>query len=246
MARQEARDSAFVSGTGSALPAVQSRSQRTRDRLLDAAESLLKERGADAATVPAIAESAGVAVGSVYRRFPDKDAVLRGVYERFFARSLEGNRAALTAEHWQSMSLPDMVRALIGAMVRGYHLQAPLLAALLDYAEHHPDKAFRRHAEALRRSTFAAVERLLLARRAEIGHQRPEEAINFLLVSIGLVLKGIVLQGKRLGIVMSIEDVARELETLAFGYLGIRDRARSGSGSSRRTRKPVTLKATAT
>jgi len=42
--------------------------------------------GAEAATVPAIAERAGASVGAVYRRFPDKDALLRAVCERFLER----------------------------------------------------------------------------------------------------------------------------------------------------------------
>jgi AcrR family transcriptional regulator len=234
MARQARRRSTSVAGAVCAFPAVQSRSQQTRDRLLDAAESLLKKGGPDAATVPAIAEAAGVAVGSVYRRFPDKDAVLRGVYERFFSRSLEGNLAALAEEHWRSVPLREMIRTLIRAMVRGYELEAPLLAALLDYAEHHSDEAFRRHAEALRRSTFAAVERLLLARRTEIGHTHAEHGISFLLMTIGLVLKGVVLHRERLGIAMPIEDVARELETLAIGYLRINDVPRSPSKRQKR------------
>ena len=208
-----------------ALPARQSRSERTRDRLLDAAESLLKRGGPAAATVPAIAAAAGVAVGSVYRRFPDKDAVLRGVYERFLSRGLERNREALSGEHWQQLPVPDVVRVVVGAMVRGYQQEAPLLAALTDYAERHSDATFRRHADTLRRDTFAVVERLLLARREEIRHPQPEVAIEFLLTTIGFVLKGAVLHGKRNGIDVAVEDVARELELMALRYLGLDERA---------------------
>src|SRR6185436_14876416 len=73
----------------------QQRSRQTLTRLLDAAEALLDENGLDAATVPAIAERAGVSVGVVYRRFRNKDELLRAVYERFFQRALQSNRTAM-------------------------------------------------------------------------------------------------------------------------------------------------------
>ena len=44
----------------------------TTERLLEAAESLLRERGVDAATLRAIADRAGVSVGIVYRQFQTK------------------------------------------------------------------------------------------------------------------------------------------------------------------------------
>ena len=64
-----------------ATPPKQERSLQTLNRLLDAAENVLEEEGLDAATVPKIARRAGVSVGVVYRRFPNKDALIRGVYE---------------------------------------------------------------------------------------------------------------------------------------------------------------------
>ncbi|ALU73463.1 TetR family transcriptional regulator (plasmid) [Rhodococcus erythropolis R138] len=56
--------------------AQQARSRRTQQQILDAGTSLLEEGGAEALTVAAVAARAGVAVGSVYRRFGDKDRLL--------------------------------------------------------------------------------------------------------------------------------------------------------------------------
>jgi|GEM_PF-3023552 AcrR family transcriptional regulator len=47
-----------------------------RERILDAALSLLAEKGYRGATLPGIAELAGVSVGNVYRYFDLKDAIL--------------------------------------------------------------------------------------------------------------------------------------------------------------------------
>ena len=83
-----------------ANPVKQRRSQETLDRLLDAAEHRLGRVGAEGATLRAIADQAGVSVGIVYRRFPDKDTVLRATYMRFFERAVAANEAvpAITGE----------------------------------------------------------------------------------------------------------------------------------------------------
>jgi AcrR family transcriptional regulator len=201
------------------LPAVQARSQQTRNRLLDAAEALLREGGLESATVPAIAERAGVAVGSVYRRFSDKDAVLRSIYERFFARSIAANREAFADHGWHSLPLEQAARRLVDGMVRGYRFHAPLLAPLIRYAETHPDAEFRRRAEQLRAEVFAGIAPLLLSRRGEIAHPVPEEAVAFLLLMLGLALKGLVLRGDRLDTPIPWNDVSRELQRVAVNYL---------------------------
>ena len=57
--------------------------ERNRARILAAASELFAERGLDA-SMPELAERAGVGVGTVYRAFPDKDHVLSAVMaERF-------------------------------------------------------------------------------------------------------------------------------------------------------------------
>jgi AcrR family transcriptional regulator len=200
-------------------PALQTRSQETRDRLLDAAESLLREGGPEKATVPAIARRAKVAVGSVYRRFADKDTVLRSIYARFFERSLAANRDALNEERWAGVPLEPMLRKLVDGMVRGYRFHAPLLAALLRYADAHPDAVFRQQAEAMRADVFAGISRLLLSRRDAIEHPEPERAVDFLFVTMGLTLKGYLLHGDRLGTPISWSELSEELQRFALGYL---------------------------
>ncbi|MEU6379009.1 TetR/AcrR family transcriptional regulator [Streptomyces sp. NPDC046909] len=57
-------------------PAQQARSRLTQMRILEAGTALLEEGGTEALTVAAVASRAGVSVGSVYRRFGDKDRLL--------------------------------------------------------------------------------------------------------------------------------------------------------------------------
>ena len=50
------------------------------ERIRSAALRLFNERGYGSATVEAIAESAGVGVGTIYRRWPDKPALANDVF----------------------------------------------------------------------------------------------------------------------------------------------------------------------
>lgn len=65
---------------------TQSRSRETLDRILVAAEKVLEDVGPEHATSRLIAETAGVSVGSLYRFFPDKAAVIRELVNRYVAQ----------------------------------------------------------------------------------------------------------------------------------------------------------------
>jgi AcrR family transcriptional regulator len=95
---------------------TQARGQLRVAQILDAAEQLFGEEGYAAATTNAIAARAGVPIGSIYQFFPHKEAILRGVAERYreeaaalFDAALEGGSAELpTAE---------LIGRLLGVMV---------------------------------------------------------------------------------------------------------------------------------
>ena len=57
----------------------QARSRARLAGLLDAAETLLVREGAEALTTTRIAAEAGVSVGSLYRWFPDKAAIVDAI-----------------------------------------------------------------------------------------------------------------------------------------------------------------------
>ncbi len=201
----------------------QARSRETLARLLDAAEMLLTEDGLDAATVPAIAERADVSVGVVYRRFPDKDALLRAVYLRFFGRLAELNRQNLAIVATMRLPLPVMLRKLIEGMVKGYRLKRGILRALMRYANTHHDPEFRRAAQDLDRHTMSSIVVLLLTHKSEIRHPNPEEAIQFALLAVGAVLHATILESELTEPIVKPANLEAELVRMVFGYLGIND-----------------------
>src|SRR5690242_3570542 len=54
----------------------------TRERVLDAADALFRERGWDGTSIAAVAESAGVSQETVYARFRGKRALLGELVQR--------------------------------------------------------------------------------------------------------------------------------------------------------------------
>jgi AcrR family transcriptional regulator len=67
----------------------QTRSQQRVDLILEVASVLFSEVGYGAVTTNAIAERAGISIGSLYRYFPDKEAIMRALTKRYFDRMRE-------------------------------------------------------------------------------------------------------------------------------------------------------------
>jgi len=226
-------------GAHGPLPTVQERGRNAVERLLNAAEQTLESAGLDRATVPAIAARAGMSVGNVYKRFPDKDSLFRAVYERFFSDALASNEFALDPAKWEGIPTAEVLSTLVTGMIEGYRSRRPLIRALLLYAQTHADAEFRTHAEGLRLQTLGLFERLLRDRREDIGHPHPERAIRFVVMLIAHALENAVMSeggGISSGDFLShVPETAAELSRIVTGYLRVRgtERPRALSQSRR-------------
>jgi AcrR family transcriptional regulator len=89
--------------------------ERNRQRILDAARVVFAERGLSGSHDD-IAREAGVGVGTVYRRFPDKEQLIDALFEARIEEIADVARAA--AEH------PDPWEALVGFLMRAQELQS--------------------------------------------------------------------------------------------------------------------------
>jgi AcrR family transcriptional regulator len=208
------------------LPAVQARGRKAIERLLSAAEKILESGGLERATVPAIAARAGMSVGNVYKRFPDKDSLFRAVYERFFADALAANEFALDPGKWKDIPTTEVLSTLVTGMIEGYRSRRSLVRALLLYAQTHGNAEFRAHAEEMRLQTLGLFERLLRDRRTDIGHPHPERAIRFVVMLLAHALENAVMSedgGIAGGDFLShVPETSTELFRVANGYLRVR------------------------
>lgn len=97
----------------------QERSRQMVDTLIDATARVIAQRGLDGTTTPAIAEAAGVSVGSLYQYFDDKDALIAALLEKMIGdlTSILDGQAALAGQ----MNLRDTVKAALTLTVTFMH-----------------------------------------------------------------------------------------------------------------------------
>jgi AcrR family transcriptional regulator len=89
--------------------------ERNRQRILEAARVVFAERGLSGSHDD-IAREAGVGVGTVYRRFPEKEQLIDALFEAAIEEIADIARAA--AEH------PDPWEGLVDFLVRSQELQS--------------------------------------------------------------------------------------------------------------------------
>ena len=76
---------------------------RNRARILEAARTVFAERGLEA-TLDQVAARAGVGVGTVYRRFPDKEALVEALFEQGVDGIVElAVQAGSIADSWDAL-----------------------------------------------------------------------------------------------------------------------------------------------
>lgn len=96
-------------------PPLRRDAQRNRDRILAATRAAFDERGIEA-TVDEIARRAGVGMGTLYRHFPNKDALIDAVVDARFAE--------LTAAAERALDAPDAWEGFASFLETAVDLQA--------------------------------------------------------------------------------------------------------------------------
>jgi AcrR family transcriptional regulator len=106
---------------------LQARSRETVERMLAAAGELILEEGVDAATTTAIAARAGVGPSSLYRFFPDRDALLAMLLEAEVEKIERVVRAA--EDGLELRSTGEYVQRMLEVFL-DYHERRPLFVRL--------------------------------------------------------------------------------------------------------------------
>lgn len=138
----------------------QARSQRTMDEVYRSLDLLLKTKDFDRITILDLAAHANVAVGSIYARFKDKDAVLAGLYLRVAGQMSACLEPLSAPSRWKGKSDSEMVGAILKAIARFYRQQSHILrAAFLAHVRHIDESRFKVWQTAVGRFTVLLVER---------------------------------------------------------------------------------------
>ncbi|PZA11724.1 TetR/AcrR family transcriptional regulator [Rhodopseudomonas palustris] len=184
----------------------QARSAETVRAIVEAAARILEQGGLGAFTTNAVAERAGVSIGSLYQYFPGKEALIGALIVRETFQLIEDwEAAAVTA------SGRDALAGLIAAAV-AHQLRRPALARLIDLEEARLpfDHETRRVSDRLR-----SILRDVLS-RADIPAQRDLDTAT---QDVLAIIKGIVDAAGERGEQDHVDLTAR-VRRAVYGYLG--------------------------
>ncbi|MFJ6465563.1 TetR/AcrR family transcriptional regulator [Streptomyces sp. NPDC091387] len=198
----------------------QARSAATLARVLRAAEEVAASGGLEEMTMTGVAEQAGVAVGTIYRRFEDKDQLITALSERMLERREEYVAEQLRAAEPSLSGVMDAyARALLQSFTDNNSLFPELLRAR---GVKSPERGAR---------AILEIHRLLLEATApytgQIRRSNPEAALD---TAARAVLGACFHNSVRPDPVTGEAEVsryARDLSDLAIAYLLSPDQRRA-------------------
>ncbi|HWZ49205.1 MAG TPA: TetR/AcrR family transcriptional regulator [Herbaspirillum sp.] len=165
----------------------QTRSKAMVDTILDATARVLVERGYAKTNTNVVAELAGISVGSLYRYYPNKNALINALQERHVGKML-AIFLDVTAKMTPEGSLARDLQALIDALVAAHLLEPELNRILEDELTscHIPNSD-------VRQKFFAGTKVLLNRHRAELTIDDIDLAAFVLVRILKVLIKNVVL-----------------------------------------------------
>ncbi|GGZ64399.1 hypothetical protein GCM10010371_24950 [Streptomyces subrutilus] len=198
----------------------QARSAATLARVLRAAEEIASTDGLDEMTITGVAARAGVSVGTIYRRFEDKEQLITALSERMLERR----------EEYVAERLRAAEPSLSGVMDAYAHA---LLQSFADSSSLFPELLRARGTGSLDRGarTITEIHRLLLEAAApytgQIRRSDPETALDTAARAVlGACFHNSVRPDPATGEEARLR-YADELGAMAIAYLGTPDRPRT-------------------
>lgn len=136
--------------------------ESTRGPILDAALAAFTERTFGSTSMAVVAQRAGVAVGSIYRHFPSKEALGNAVYQRWKGLALERLRCEVDLDAPARVAYGQLWRSLVG-----FAAEHPDAFAFMEYQQH--EEYLDETSRAISKEVFGvAAEVLIRGQRAGV------------------------------------------------------------------------------
>jgi len=189
------------------------------ERILDAAEELIRARGFDAMTIAEVVDRSRSSVGSIYARFPNKLGLLRAVHSRYLNRVQDEVFAALDRADSESESLEDLVERVVRVVASHLLSEPQLFRAFIVEAVF--DSKVRAQGERTNAARRNKVMEVLLRHRDEICHPDPESAARWFYSFCMALLRERITFGEAAELTGGFPDEAliRELTRTGLAYL---------------------------
>lgn len=124
----------------------QERARRSYLALIEAATELFSARGYDAVGTPEIAQRAGVAVGTFYRYFDDKDEIYLEIARRHIMEAYSATIAGLGPERFVGRARHETISETIAVLFQHVLARPQLSRSLIEMSLRDPDVAELRRA----------------------------------------------------------------------------------------------------
>jgi len=214
----------------------QTRSQNTQEKVLRALEEMLSERFFEQITIRDLAARSGVAGGTIYRRFKDKEALLPVLYERF-----DHSMSEWATGFWDDFDLDNerrlepRIRHLVGKHVVFYKAHAPILRTVYLYMRLHGELSVE-NIDQKRQSLYQRMLEPVLAALASERQVKPgaDRVKLFLLLMLSSINERILFGDLKPARTLQMDDEAfvTEMTAALQAYLSM--------GSTERNRSATT------
>lgn len=203
----------------------QTRSRDTQERVLQALEEMLSERFFEQITIRDLAARTGVASGTIYRRFKDKEALLPVLYERF-----DHLKSEWANEFWDDFDLDTergvtaRIGHLVGKHLAFYKAHAPILRTVYLYMRLHGELSLE-DIDEKRQSLYQHILEPVLAalESEELVEPGADQVRLILLLLISSINERVLFGDLKPARILQIDDetFVTELTAALHAYLGL-------------------------
>lgn len=204
-----------------AKPTHQSRSRKTRDKLLNALEHLLKEKDFGNISVAEIAAKAGVSSASIYRRFDKKEGFIPVLFDLYIERLNEWAASPEAQLDIEGLSLREALQALTSTAWRQIVEHAHMMRAIHLHGRNNKIGMFEKLA-AFEESTLTGIKALIGHYSAEIKRPASDTTAQMLAYYLNNIMleRGLFGQkGACFGLTLQDTEFTNEIADFAYGYL---------------------------
>jgi AcrR family transcriptional regulator len=160
----------------SVRPPKQRRSQQSLERVIDASQRLLEEKGFEGFTIQDVSQRADVSVGAIYARFGNKETLLRAVHQASMDSLRPEHEAVAAVDAKPAKPAREVIVDAVGTVAGIFRGNEKLLRAFMHLGAV--------DAEISRRGSESSIDlarqfaSTVLAHRREITHSHPELAVD--------------------------------------------------------------------
>lgn len=201
--------------------ARQQRSQRTEAALSRAALRLLRERPFEEVRVGEVTRRANVAVGTFYRRFRDKRAVLHLADMGFLDDTLAAFDEAMSDQAVRGASLERLVETYVGLMIAKFREHRASILQVIRHADPADGPEYARRAQAFNDHVHGRFRDLLRRHAAEIQRPDLELAMNLAIFFASAAARDAVWRGSLRAYPIQVDDqsLVAEITRACLAYL---------------------------